>query len=112
MFTIRTLLIAVLFGLLSIGVLSCEKKGPAEKAVKQIDQTVEKAGDKMEEAGEAVKEKTEEAKEEVKKKTEGVVRNHPAFTNSGDRLHSMMDRKRPHEGHAFAGASQVAPTLL
>jgi hypothetical protein len=70
MFTLRTLLILVLFGCLSIGVLSCEKEGPAEKAGKQIDQTVEKAGDKMEEAGEAVKEKAEEAKEEVKKKTE------------------------------------------
>jgi len=70
MFTLRTLLILVLFGCLSIGFLSCEKEGPAEKAGKQIDQTVEKAGDKMEEAGEAVKEKAEEAKEEVKKKTE------------------------------------------
>ena len=70
MFTLRTLMIAVLFGLLSIGVLSCEKEGPAEKAGEKIDQTVEEAGDKMEEAGEAVKETAEEAKEEVKEKTE------------------------------------------
>jgi hypothetical protein len=70
MFTLRNLLIAVLFGCLSIGVLACEKKGPAEKAGEKIDQTVEKAGDKMEEAGEAVKETAEEAKEEVKEKTE------------------------------------------
>jgi len=70
MFTLRTLLIAVLFGCLSIGVLACEKEGPAEKAGEKVDQTVEKAGDKMEAAGEAVKEKSEEAKEEVKNKTE------------------------------------------
>ncbi|MGW8187404.1 MAG: hypothetical protein ACWGNK_09050 [Desulfobacterales bacterium] len=70
MFTLRTLMIAVLFGCLSIGVLACEKEGPAEKAGKKVDQTVEKAGDKMQEAGEAVKETAEEAKDEVKKKTE------------------------------------------
>ena len=35
--------------ILALGVSSCEKKGPAEKAAEKIDQAVEEAGDKIEE---------------------------------------------------------------
>lgn len=37
---------------------ACKKEGPAERAGKKIDETVEKAGDKIEEAGDKVKEST------------------------------------------------------
>ena len=37
---------------------ACKKEGPAERAGKKIDETIEKAEDKIEEAGEKVKEST------------------------------------------------------
>lgn len=55
----------------------CESEGPAEKAGKQIDQTMEemqdKAGDMAEEAGDALEEagdKAEEAADEAEDKME------------------------------------------
>jgi uncharacterized protein YjbJ (UPF0337 family) len=70
MFTYKIIIAAVLFGCLSVAVMSCEQKGPVEKAGNKIDETVEKAGDKVKEAGEAIKEKTEEVKKEVKEATQ------------------------------------------
>ncbi len=56
----------LLGGVMSVGLVACEKKGPAEKAGEKIDeaardvkQGVEKAGDKLEEAGEDVNDKIE-----------------------------------------------------
>jgi ElaB/YqjD/DUF883 family membrane-anchored ribosome-binding protein len=60
------ILSVLLIVLLIAAFVSCEQEGPAEKAGKKIDETMEKAGDKMEEAGEAVQEKTEEMKEKAK----------------------------------------------
>jgi hypothetical protein len=59
----------LLIVLLLVTFVACEQEGPAEKAGKKIDETMEEAGDKMEEAGEAVQEKAEEMKE----KTEEAV---------------------------------------
>lgn len=57
----RKLLFALCVGLITITLVGCEKKeeGPAERAGKKIDETVEKAGEKIEEAGEKVKESAE-----------------------------------------------------
>jgi hypothetical protein len=37
-----------------IGLSACQKEGPAERACKEIDSTVEKAGQKIEQAGEKI----------------------------------------------------------
>jgi uncharacterized protein YjbJ (UPF0337 family) len=55
---LKRLILASLF-ILALGVSSCEKEGPAERAGEKIDDTVEKAGEKIEEAGDKIKEKTE-----------------------------------------------------
>lgn len=40
--------------------LGCESEGPAEKAGKKIDQTMEEAGDQIEEMGDKLEEKTDQ----------------------------------------------------
>jgi hypothetical protein len=45
-------------GIIIVSFTACKKEGPAERAGKKIDKTIEKAGDKIEEAGEKVKEST------------------------------------------------------
>lgn len=40
---------------LLVAVTACQKEGPAEKAGKSVDQTIEKAGEQIEKAGESVK---------------------------------------------------------
>lgn len=47
-----------LVGLLAVGT-GCEQEGPAEKAGKQIDQTIEEAGDAIEDAGDKIEETTD-----------------------------------------------------
>jgi len=43
--------LVVAFGAAAIlGLVSCEKKGPAEKAGEKLDDAAEKAGDKIEDA--------------------------------------------------------------
>lgn len=42
-----------LVGFLAVGT-GCEQEGPAEKAGKQIDQTIEEAGDAIEDAGDKI----------------------------------------------------------
>lgn len=63
MLTYKIIIAAVLFGCLSVAVMSCEQEGPVEKTGNKIDETVEKAG-------EAIKEKTEEVKKGVKEATQ------------------------------------------
>ena len=41
---------------LMVGLFGCRKEGPAEKAGKNIDKTIEKAGEQIEKAGDKVKE--------------------------------------------------------
>lgn len=52
----KRFLIALLPGLLLIGLSACEK-GPAEKAGEAVDDAASNVADKSEEAAEAVKEK-------------------------------------------------------
>jgi hypothetical protein len=41
-----------------VSLIACKKEGPAERAGKKVDETVEKAGDKIKEVGDKVKEST------------------------------------------------------
>ena len=72
MSVIKKMIVLISFlALLGIGTLGCEQEGPAEKAGKKVDETIEKADEKMEEAGEKVddlKEKSGEKLEETGEK--------------------------------------------
>ena len=48
----------------------CEKKGPAEKAGEEIDDTMTEALDKAEEAGEKIQDAAEEAREKIEEASE------------------------------------------
>ncbi|MCF8057196.1 MAG: hypothetical protein K9K37_11245 [Desulfocapsa sp.] len=63
---LKKILIAVLFGWLTLTVVSCDRQGPAEKVGEKIDKGVEKTGEAIEEAGEAVEEEAEEVNEKIK----------------------------------------------
>jgi hypothetical protein len=59
-------LITVLLGCLSLTVVSCDQKGPAEKVGETIDKGIEKTGDAIEEAGEAVEDAAKDANKKIK----------------------------------------------
>jgi hypothetical protein len=49
--------------ILIVGLAACEKKeGPAERAGKEIDKTVEKAGQQLEKAGQSIQDAAKDAK--------------------------------------------------
>ena len=49
--------------ILIVGLSACEKKeGPAERAGKQIDKTVESAGQQVEKAGQKIQDEAKDAK--------------------------------------------------
>ena len=49
--------------ILVVGLSACEKKeGPAERAGKEIDKTVEKAGQQLEKAGQSIQDAAKDAK--------------------------------------------------
>ena len=49
--------------ILVIGLSACEKKeGPAERAGKEVDKTVEKAGQQLEKAGQSIQDAAKDAK--------------------------------------------------
>ncbi len=53
----------VAMSVLVLGLAACEKKeGPAERAGKAIDQTVEKAGQQIEKAGQKIEDAAKDAK--------------------------------------------------
>jgi uncharacterized lipoprotein YehR (DUF1307 family) len=62
--TMRTLVSASLAAsILVVGLSACEKKeGPAERAGKEIDKTVEKAGQQLEKAGQSIQDAAKDAK--------------------------------------------------
>jgi len=62
--TIRTVVGAGLaLSILVVGLPACEKKeGPAERAGKQIDKTVEDAGKQLEKAGQSIQDAAKDAK--------------------------------------------------
>ena len=51
---------AMLAGLMITGLSACEKQGPAEKAVKAIDDAASDVADEANDTMEAIKEKVEE----------------------------------------------------
>ena len=54
---------AVVLGILVVGLSACEKKeGPAERAGKEIDKTVQSAGEKLEKAGQQIQDAAKDAK--------------------------------------------------
>ena len=54
---------ALATGVLIVGLSACEKKeGPAERAGKEIDKTVEKAGQQLEKAGQQIQDAAKDAK--------------------------------------------------
>jgi hypothetical protein len=64
MMNIRKCIGAVLaMSILALGLPACEKKeGPAERAGKQIDKTVENAGKQLEKAGQQIQDAAKDAK--------------------------------------------------
>ena len=62
--TIRTLVSAgMAASILVVGLSACEKKeGPAERAGKEIDKTVDKAGQQLEKAGQSIQDAAKDAK--------------------------------------------------
>jgi hypothetical protein len=53
----------VAISVLVLGLAACEKKeGPAERAGKAVDQTVEKAGQQIEKAGQKIEDAAKDAK--------------------------------------------------
>ena len=49
--------------ILVVGLSACEKKeGPAERAGKEVDKTVEKAGQQLEKAGQSIQDAAKDAK--------------------------------------------------
>jgi uncharacterized lipoprotein YehR (DUF1307 family) len=51
---VRSIITALMMIVLMVGLSGCTKEGPAEKAGKKIDKTIEKAGDRIEKAGDKV----------------------------------------------------------
>ena len=53
----------IVLGILVIGLSACEKKeGPAERAGKAVDKTVESAGQQLEKAGQDIQDAAKDAK--------------------------------------------------
>ena len=51
---LQRVITALIMIVLMVGPSGCTKEGPAEKAGKKIDKTIEKAGEQIEKAGEKV----------------------------------------------------------
>jgi len=45
-----------------VAVTGCQKEGPAERAGKEVDKTVEKAGQQLEKAGQSIQDAAKDAK--------------------------------------------------
>ncbi len=56
----KKMLIAVLFaGSLGMGLLGCDRDGPAEQAGEDIDRAMDHAGDQLERAGDKIEDATD-----------------------------------------------------
>lgn len=59
----KTVSAALIASALILPLVGCEKQeGPAERAGKEVDQTVDKAGEQVEKAGEAIQDAAKDAK--------------------------------------------------
>jgi hypothetical protein len=63
------ILVAICSGLLVISLGACKKEGPAERAGRNIDETVEKAGKQLNKTTEKAADKIEEAGKKLKEST-------------------------------------------
>ena len=57
----RPVLIVTLAAGAALSLSACHKEGPAEKAGKEVDQTMEKAGQQIEKAGEKIENAAKDA---------------------------------------------------
>jgi hypothetical protein len=81
-------LILVLALVFTFGPVACEKEGPAEKAGKKVDETMEKAADKAEEAGDAIENEAEEADKKI---DETMEKASDKAEEAGDAIKNKMD---------------------
>lgn len=51
----------IAMGVLAFALAGCHKEGPAEKAGKEVDQTMDKAGQQIEKAGEKIENAAKDA---------------------------------------------------
>jgi predicted small lipoprotein YifL len=51
----HSVITAMMIIVLAVGLSSCTKEGPLEKAGKKVDKAIEKTGEQIEKAGEKVK---------------------------------------------------------
>ncbi len=59
----KSLTAVLSMSILVFGLSACEKKeGPAERAGKEVDKTVEKAGQQLEKAGQSIQDTAKDAK--------------------------------------------------
>lgn len=56
---IRSLLLALLFGIFVVGGFACEQEGPVEQTGEQMEEGTEEAGEEMEETAEEAEEDIE-----------------------------------------------------
>lgn len=65
----RPMIMSLFAAALLVTLSACQKEeGPAERAGKVIDNTVQKAGEKVEQAGEKIQEMAKEAEKDMQKK--------------------------------------------
>jgi hypothetical protein len=62
---LRSVLVAITALCVVMSVAGCEKEGPAERAGKKIDESVQRAGDDLERAGEKLDDAVREAGEKL-----------------------------------------------
>jgi uncharacterized protein YjbJ (UPF0337 family) len=62
----KFIVVAMLLAFVSVG-FGCQNEGPAEKAGKKIDQSIEKAGDALEDAGDKVEDAGDKVEDAVDK---------------------------------------------
>jgi hypothetical protein len=59
----KTAIKAIALCIAIIGLSACQKEGPAERAGKEIDSSIEKAGQKIEQAGKKIQDAAKDKKE-------------------------------------------------
>ena len=67
---LKKLLSAVCVSLMVMGLVACDKQGPAERAGEKMDNAAERAGDKIENATDKAGEKMEDAGDRIEDKTD------------------------------------------
>jgi hypothetical protein len=66
---LKNISLVIVSCMLIVSFTSCKKEGPAERAGKKIDQTIEKSRDRIKESTEKAGDKIEEAGDKVKEST-------------------------------------------